>query len=98
MRGPLALGEIEHLPFVEKVQCYIETAPTENGPVRQFEPPLGHQEKRGARIEVGGLSRLKTLCSCRSKAIFAGTHDLLSPTPPNETCSRTHGSKLSAKN
>jgi hypothetical protein len=92
------LGEIEHLPFVEMVQCHIDSAPTENGPVRQFEPPLGHQEKRGARIEVGGLTgRLKTLCSCRSKAIFAGTHDLLSSTPPNETYSRTHGSKLLAK-
>jgi hypothetical protein len=33
-----------------------------NGPVRQFEPPLGHQEKRDARIKVGGLTgRLETL-------------------------------------
>jgi hypothetical protein len=92
------LGEIEHLPFVEMVQCHIESAPTENGPVRQFEPPLGHQEKRGARIKVGGLTgRLETLRSYRSKAIFAGTHDLLSPTPPNGTCSRTNGSKFLAK-
>jgi hypothetical protein len=68
--GGSSLGAVKHLLLIEVIEQAVEPTFTEilRG---QFQPPLRHQEKRGACALIGGpVSQIKALSRQSSEAIF----------------------------